>query len=650
MPSYTFCFTNTIGILLIVWMTITQIHVAQSQYSEGTPKYEQKQHLNENALREQIQILEQHQNQNHDSKPDPDPIVIVAPNKYKLHKPFENVLGYRLSIPHTQDYNIGLLINPCGVNSTFSFSRKGQIKWNKNKRIWEPYPLGYDCCMHVFGHGEYGHLTKEAIQQQNPYPSYRIGKSDFPILAQPHEVLHNINLVDEHGNPILPAESRRADDFVEIDETCVGLRDPLPYCLLEGFRAVKNSLMPTCMDYNATVDSTLNCFTPKGKLFPNCMQIGYGQTAFIHICEQESQNDPHCGTFLEIHLPNGSRYDSEETVLSETKLTTRITNGMVTTTLPLLYKNNPNRILCDYRETTLRIGTMVIINDQAPVCCCPRAYTKKKKLGSFFCPKKPKTRYGGGPFADAVDTIQELVDRDSYNQKYPYCPLLNEETQDALMCSKQSSVFTEDRYNGETGIAETQGRFYTYPCSEITYHEETNTYMSPDLEGYYNHGKCTHGEAFQSCGILQSSQSKCFGQDFLFTFTGELGKIISIPSDVSNANTNTPLYQQQYGVTFNDGRTVYYFYPHQIDPLHEDNTNINSYEIWYVQRTQRERVIQKKKAFRVLNPRCTYDSTNGIYFPFAQLDENGNWMEIYSEYDGVVEARDYVLDTMEGVK
>ena len=603
--------------------------ITQAQYYEGTPRYEQKQQTSESLLQKQIKIDKGHQYTATQQK---------SP-EFKRHKErFRNVLGYRISIPGHHEYTISLLVNPCGFNSSHSHSIMNDIYHLR------PITLGYDCCMHVYGRGEYGHLTKEAIQQQNPYPYYRIGKSDLPVLAQPHEVLHNIHIVDEDGTPIPYSQSRRADDYTEIDERCVDIRNPFPSCLQYRLKAIKSPLMAPCMDYNQTVDTSLHCFTPQGQRQPYCMQVGFGQTAFIHVCGGEFANDNHCGTFLEIHLPNGSYYDDENTVLSETKLTTSVTNGIVTTTLSLLYKNNPNRILCDIRETTIRLGTMVIINDQAIKCCCPPVYQKGNKLGSFFCPKKPRTRYDGGPFADAVDTTFEWIERDKYVRNYPYCPVMKDH-QDALLCSKQSNVFMEDRYDEKTKRIKTQGRFYTYPCNEVVKDEERQIFSSSDLDGEYNTKKCSQGETFKACAELPNSNSNCYGKDFLFSFAGEIGKVVSLPSDYSG---QTEL--QQYGVTFNDGRSTYFFYRHQIELLYQDNYNRNSYEIWFVQRTRMERIILKKKSFRVVHPRCTYDTTNGIYFPFAQLDDDGNWMETFSEYDGIQEETDYVLDSMESFK
>ena len=109
------------------------------------------------------------------------------------------------------------------------------------------------------------------------------------------------------------------------------------------------------------------------------MQVSFSQNAFIHICgvgdgSQDNNNEIDsdcCGTFLEIHRSNGSPYDSESTILSETKITAPETNGMYTTVIDLTYKRDKRKILCAYQETKIRIGSMVRILDvtDSEVCC-----------------------------------------------------------------------------------------------------------------------------------------------------------------------------------------------------------------------------------------------------------------------------------------
>mmetsp|Transcript_8051 Transcript_8051/g.17158 ORF Transcript_8051/g.17158 Transcript_8051/m.17158 type:complete len:82 (-) Transcript_8051:108-353(-) len=75
-----------------------------------------------------------------------------------------------------------------------------------------------------------------------------------------------------------------------------------------------------------------------------------------------------------------------------------------------------------------------------------------------------------------------------------------------------------------------------------------------------------------------------------------------------------------YGVTFNDGRTVYWFEKGELEFLKPPS----NYEVWFVQRNRFEKIVQKKKPFKVTWPRCTFDSVNGRYFPYAKLDKDGN--------------------------
>jgi len=205
-------------------------------------------------------------------------------------------------------------------------------------------------------------------------------RSDFPIRAQEDEIVENINLVDANGQSKTLLTSRRADDEIVVDEECVAMHNPHPQCLGFRKRAQVSSLMAPCTDNNQTVDSMSSCFTPEGEELPHCMQVAYTQSSFIHICEGEFADNEHCGTFLEIHRTNGSPYDSETTVINSAKLTKREASGMVTTTMSLFYKGEEDKVLCNFKETVLRLGSMVLIKKNAPVCCCPSNYNTLKKV------------------------------------------------------------------------------------------------------------------------------------------------------------------------------------------------------------------------------------------------------------------------------
>lgn len=529
-------------------------------------------------------------------------------------KLFADIDIYRTEIPLSQDFTIGVMVNPCGDNSTGS------------PDTW----LGYDCCMERFGDGEYGYLSNDAMKTMDlVYPLYRAARSDPPIPASSDEIFENINLVDDRGGQKSMLTSRRADDEIVVDEECKGIHDPHPYCMGVRLRKKIYSQMAACTDTNETVNAMLECYTPDGVRSKHCMQVSYTQSAFVHICGQEFADDPHCGTFLEIHRLNGSPDDAEEILISETKLLTRETSGMMTTTIPLFYRFDPTKILCEFKETVIRVGTMVLINEQAPSCCCPAVYNTLNREGRFMCPNKPGTAHG--PFADTVDTLEEEIARDASRGNYPFCPEMGEK-EDLMACSKQaSSGFSQDtRIENQGGQFGTQMRHYSTPCGHLnltTHATKGYGWTSPDLKRSYNE-RCSY---FPSCGKLDSGKTTCVGGDDKFTFAGYIGKVTSIPANLDDPNGI-------YTVTFNDGRTSYNFLLSDLE-MQEPDYN---YELWYVQRTLYDLVIQQRKPFKVISPKCTYDVVNQRYFPYAQLDAKGEPMnQGDGGFDGKIEAPDY---------
>ena len=91
--------------------------------------------------------------------------------------------------------------------------------------------------------------------------------------------------------------------------------------------------------------------------------------------------------------------------------------------------------------------------------------------------------------------------------------------------------------------------------------------------------------------------------DKQFTFAGRVGKVTFVPEDDA----------EDYMVSFNDGRTSY---PFQKEHLQMEHSNSN-YEIWWVQRTRYNFIVQKRKGFKVTEPVCTFDDVNDRYFPYA---------------------------------
>ena len=485
---------------------------------------------------------------------------------------------YRESFPRTEDYVIGLLVNPCGANGTYG--RDDDIA------------LGYDCCVGRFGEGEYTFRPGTRNRFSNGYSN--------GITISPDEPLHNVDLVDEYGNAIEYRHSRRADDIILFDESCVGLRDPHMACIANRFAATASKMMPPCWDNNQTVDSTLSCYSTLGKKKANCMQVSYSQNAYIHVCGGELANDDHCGTYLEIHKATGTPYDVEATILSDVKITTPVTNGMQTTTLPLTYKGDPKRLLCSYEESDVHIGAMVRVFSDAPTCCCPPWLSpiRTSKVGAFYCPKRQWSK-DGGPFAPALKSLDEQYVDGDFQQSFPWCPDLDGAEEDAIMCT-QERVFADEVPKSDPS------RYFTRPCMPLVEVLDGGGHSSADLSGIYNEA-CPYGDTFKGCGLASPPNQDCHQKDHPFSFKDEIGKVVRVSDEGKHG--------VKYGVSFNDGRSLYWFTKGELEFLKPDG----NYEIWFVQRNRFEKIIQKRKPFRVLWPRCTWDPVNGRYFPYAQL-------------------------------
>lgn len=59
------------------------------------------------------------------------------------------------------------------------------------------------------------------------------------------------------------------------------------------------------------------------------------------------------------------------------------TQGYTTTTMPTTWMNDSSRVLCAFEHASLLVGTMVLISESAPVCCCPRSFSQKDQLGRW---------------------------------------------------------------------------------------------------------------------------------------------------------------------------------------------------------------------------------------------------------------------------
>ena len=534
---------------------------------------------------------------------------------------------YMFDEPNPIFYQIGLLVEPCKT-------------------------LGYDCCVNMFGSPNYGQATTD------PMPYYRGGITlgdNVPAihdivaggLAPADEILANVQLVTEDLEPIDATTSRRADDETYLATECTGVGEPYGYC--QGVRKGQRlfTLQPNCTDNNETVVAGASCFDHAGNEHEDCVQVAYTQSAFIVQCGAGKPNgefvdDPHCGTYLEVHRKSGSPYHDEEFIISDVQLLTMNTSGYNTTYISTRYGNQSSgeKVLCNYEEEVLRVGSMVLILKSAPSCCCPGAgsvwYNDQIGRGMKMCPKNVLDKTSG-PFAGAQDTQEEWIaaDNDFYN--YPFCPPTSED-EDVMYCIDITKYPECPETPGQCVLS---NRRYMYPCvpvesvnataaacarsssadackaADSVYSGVENELGNRALDGVYR-DKCPY---FEGCGLSDGTfecpncygeartvWSDCGGEDYpgldkQFTFAGRVGKVTFVPEDDA----------EDYMVSFNDGRTSY---PFQKEHLQMEHSNSN-YEIWWVQRTRYNFIVQKRKGFKVTEPVCTFDDVNDRYFPYA---------------------------------
>lgn len=402
---------------------------------------------------------------------------------------------YIYDFPTTTDFRLGLLVDPCRNNN-------------------------YNCCMEVFGTAEYPALLDSKLQQERVFK--------YKVIASDTEVSKNYYIVDEDGNSIATSYERSADDFKLLDTTCISLNNPHSYCQGRNYAYQRSPLRPACMDNNYTLDVLAGCYYPNGTYSQYCVQVAYSANTYIPYC---GIADEHCGTFLEIHMAHGTPYTSETDIISSVQLTETNRTGYFTTVLPLTWMNNQSKVLCTYSESVFRVGSLVYIQNTAPVCCCAPPFDSTTRKGSFQCPVGAT---GVGAFAYRSQTLADILSVDSLMQAYPFCSIDLTADHDLMMCAQ---------------IDITNRRSYTRGCYNVTKEVftkgATRIYGSNDLENLYE-GQCPY---YDSCGLTLDS-GKCHGNDLKFTFIGRVGLVTAV-DDTATIPTVT--------VSFNNNRTSYVF-------------------------------------------------------------------------------------------
>ncbi|CAM9791198.1 unnamed protein product [Choristocarpus tenellus] len=357
-----------------------------AQYVEDSPKFNEQMAIEEAALSSSLEGGD------------------YVENYFFPERQYEDTDVYEYDYPDSSDYTIGIIIDPCKSRD-------------------------YNCCHRFFGSPEY------TMMSSPDETSYRI--VDKTLMADSTEVLANVVIVDKDGVEVDAANSRLADDEIVIDDICTGAGVPHSYCA--GFRQKmqRSSSVPPCLDNNQTVNGMGSCQDLDGIVSDLCLAVGYSQTAISVVCGGTYAEDDHCGTFLEIHM-GYSNYNVEvEEVLAERRVENANTTGYTTTTISLSWKGNTSMTLCDYEHTSLLVGTMVLIAEDTPICCCPKEYSQMDSTGSYMCPVYNSQE---GPLAILPVTVSEKLEYEESLDSYPFCPYL-EDNEDLVIISEYSKAW-----------------------------------------------------------------------------------------------------------------------------------------------------------------------------------------------------------------
>ena len=455
--------------------------------------------------------------------------------------------AYRHDYPRRADYMLGLIVKPCEGGR-------------------------HDCCRNHYG-----------------APTHVVRKARGGAVLEQE--------VTEWGEAVEYRASRRPDPSILHDPTCRGAGDPDPECVAPVARKVPSRARPPCADNAEAVDAMASCKDVDGTVHRSCMQIGYSSTAFIPMCGGAAAEDPHCGTFIEVHVPGGTPYHPEEFVVSEVRIGRRDVSGYDTLTIPLSFPNGTagqSRVACRFRETRPAPGGRFRVKGSAPKCCCPPKFRAARGTGSYFCPRdRSRGAEVAGPWLGAERSLAYLLRQGESHAKMPFCPPLPGETGSAMPSVDKIFCGVEAAFPG--GQALTYGR----ECRRVT-SATGAAFTSPDLNGTYA-GACPYWDACAAAGEAGS----CQGADALYDFEERVGKVTEVLDDA----------RQEVMLSFNGGRSSYRFLGKDIEVVPLDY----NYELWWVERTPSESIVRKKKPFNVIAPECTFDPSLGRHFPFAEL-------------------------------
>lgn len=160
---------------------------------------------------------------------------------------------------------------------------------------------GFACCNDTYGTPEFVSADAQLLQGED-VPRHRPLRDDGSIMTQ--------------------ETSRRPDDELYHAPACTGAGTPDAHCILKHLARRPFRLMPRCWNFNSSVVADRACRAPTdGSPVELCVELGVTQNAFIVECGGAHAEDPHCGTYLEVHRPGMAD------VLSEARLPGMFTSG-----------------------------------------------------------------------------------------------------------------------------------------------------------------------------------------------------------------------------------------------------------------------------------------------------------------------------------
>lgn len=267
--------------------------------------------------------------------------VVVDDYRYEYLPPFTSMWNRGI------DFRMEVLMDPC-----------------RNRK--------FDCCWDRFGTPEYYNFRSGRVFYRDNTlirEDNRRFPPDYQYYTNPERPELGIcktnttsGKIDRHSTILKPG-GLSLKSVVYDDETCMA----------DYMGRMLSPVFPACWDYNDTVESVglvtneyavpLNCTDGYGVSRRHCYTVGYTQNAWIMECSGEYANDPKCGTWLEVHIPN------DERIVSERKLPGGMLDGYRVIDLPLTYKGAADRVICagDYEVWWVqRTPSKKIVHYQKP--------------------------------------------------------------------------------------------------------------------------------------------------------------------------------------------------------------------------------------------------------------------------------------------